>query len=1709
MVLCYGFSVAAPAIVLFFMPPEPLPWDRKDFFKERKHERSESLGSVARWRDSSHRGSREFSRCGSDFHRLPGHGKQGSWHLFPDDSGHGYALSRSSDKMLEEENCRPSVSRGDGKYGRNSRESRGSFSQRDWRGHSWEATTNGSLNLSRRPPDVTIDQRSADDMLTYPSHPHSDFVNTWDQHHTKDQHDKMGGVSGLGSAQRLDREHSLGSIDWKPLKWTRSGSLSSRGSGFSHTSSSRSGGADSNEAKSELHPKNATLIESHSGDGAACATSSAPSEDTISRKKPRLNWGEGLAKYEKKKTEEPDVSASKDGPVLCTSNIEHSNFLGSNLLDKSPKVTGFSDCASPATPSSVACSSSPGVEDKLYGKAVNSDNDVSNLNGSLDPGPQNHLQTFSLNLEKLDIDSLSSLGSSLIGLLQSDDLSSVDPVIASSAAMNKLLIWKADFSKVLEVTEAEIDLLESELKSLKSESGNSCPCPAAYGSSLVACNTKSCEEQVKGCDKVSRPEPLQVCSSADPDVEKMSPSTKVHNIHESGKEEDIDSPGTATSNLQPLIKAVCSCVIGENGHCAGGCDAIQSASSRCLLLCSTSKQASLSARGGSSTAMEVKDGMVAAHGASSCSRSEDILYNAIISSNKEYANTACDEIAQLLPNCCKVGNIGAINDSCSSTGAVREKFAERKRLARIKERVITLKFKALHHQWKEDMRSLSVRKCRPKSHKKLEVGIRTTNSGFQKNRSSIRTRISYPGNNLSLVPTSEIDDFASKLLSDPQVKVFRSTLKMPSLILDQKEKMISRFLCSNGLVEDPLSYEKERAMVNPWTSEEKDIFMEKFAAFGKDFRKIASFLDHKTTADCIEFYYKNHKSECFEKIKQDVRKLGKSYLTNTDLVASGKKWNREINSASLDILSAASVIAGHADRMNGNKKLRSGSSLLEVYGNMKRSKGEDSLLERSYSFDALRDEREVVAADVLAGICGSISSEAMSSCITSSVDPVEGNRDRSLKTNPGKKQLLTPDVTQSIDDDTCSDESCEEMDPTDWTDEERSAFLQAVSSYGKDFAKISRCVGSRSQDQCKVFFSKARKCLGLDLMRPKSVNAGYPVNDDANGGGSDTDDACVVETGSAVDADRSGTKTDEEQPLSVMNTFSDEFNSVEPMALSTDLNKSNNNGAEVDEDAEDVNGMVSDACEMDDMTKPGCGGGDVLYSSDKSGPANGQTAMNMLASVEVVEGEANKLAGSVTESVPCQSNSVVEAKVVSEVSSGGLGKELTGQKQSLPPCLDDRDNKREAVADVAESKSSVLDSSTMVNASPLPAGASCTGLNLEVENKHQTCMSTLPLGNSQSNAKLLLQDTVAVQGEQKVIQDQLPSARNFQGSKDVHCQNSTSKDGQHVHVPSYLMDHIKATSILQGFSLPTKKEVKGEMSCGSSASELPLMSQKIEQTCDHYKSELCSVDSEVTSRNGDVKLFGKILTNPSSNQKTNLNSKGREETGTRHLKMSCKTSTLKFNGHCHQNPDGNSTILKFDRGDYNIGLENVPMKSYGYWDGNKIQTGIPSLPDSAILLAKYPAAFSNYATSSAKLEQQSLHAFTKGNEQNLNGSAFTTREITSSNGVIDYQMFRSRDAPKVQPFMVDMKNRQDTFSEVQRRSGFEAIANLQQQGRGMVGLNGVGRPAIRVGGSHSGVSDFVAAIKMHYSNSDQYGGHNGSIIREDESWGGKKGDLSR
>lgn len=1749
----------AIGVVRLFMPPEPLPWDRKDFFKERKHERSESLGSVARWRDSSsssshHAGSRGFTRWGSaDFRRPPGHGKQGGWHLFPEESGYGYVPSRSADKLLEDESGRRSGFRGDGKYSRSYRDNRGSFGQRDWKvSHAWE-TSNGSYTPGR--PTDNNSQRPGD-MLTQTSSPHGEFTNLRDYHqlHPKDHHDKSSDVklidakasdsSGLTSGQKPD--NSSAAMEWKPLKWSRSGSLSSRGSGLSHSSSSKSmGGVDSSETKVGISTKDVTSVPSPSQDAAACVTSAAPSEEMTSKKKPRLGWGEGLAKYEKKKVGGLDENVSKNV-------MEPAHSVGLSVADKSPRLAAFSDCASPATPSSVACSSSPGIEDKSFLKGSQVDSDLNNLCQSPYPSSQDQQEGFSFNLETMDANSIANMGSSLVELLQLDDPSSMDSGFVRSTALNKLLLLRGDVLKALEMTELEIDSLETERKSLISLCGDHCPCTASSSSLADEANAKPGEND-EISNVVSRPSPLEVFSSGNMDKGGLplgdGRSEEIHAANNA----DVDSPGTATSKFaEPfcLLKGGVTADKVKEGEHAEDVDATQVADvGRGTLSLEISVEKPNASPSRDKTMMLFCEENRDNNSAKMLINSEMMLRKVIVASNKETASKACEVFDKLLPR-----DQSSFDKSRSAYIASPEidpliinNFVMRKRALRFKERAVTLKFKAFHYIWKEDLRLLSLKKVRAKSQKKIESSLRVTLNGHQKNRSSIRSRFSSPVGNLSLVPSSHVLSHASKVLSDSRVKFHRKYLKMPALILDDAERIASRFISTNGLIEDPCAFEKERKMINPWTVEEREIFLDKLATFGKDFSKIASFLDHKTTADCVDFYYKNHKSDTFERTmkKLDFGKRGKSLAANNYLVTSEKRWSREVNAVSLDVLGAASAMAAQQDEFMLERQGCAGGIYMNGYCNSRSSRADCGDLERSSSYDVLGSERETVAADVLAGICGSLSSEAMSSCVTSSVDPGEGSRElKCSKVDFVRKRPFAPEYMENVEEETCSGESSGEMDASDWTDDEKSAFMQAVSSYGKDFALISRFVGTRSVDQCRVFFSKARKCLGLDSLLPICRSRDMPVSEDANGDG-DMEDACGLEISSAICGDKLSSKMDEDLLVKEVDQVESDCKSLN---FRDDLNKSDGNtgsGELSSEYVKDMEIVVPDVCQMRD--------GDEAVSEGVGSISASVGTQKSIADLDVTRVEATGAVGaslvdsaSIREDTDCSYpfSASADGKDAIQACSEGFKNIAWGQEALLPQkCNGDTTHGSSLLCSSGE-----LD--VKINSSCVPADRSpCFGFSLKSESEHQGSVILDPVKKSSSDSwhdekfqgatRSLSSDSAPNYSKNSRILDRMSSTSDGPPNKEKHKQ-FVSNDEYYKHVSgSTLLSQMESSQILRGYPVQLHAQENSGSTSGefsdhkhskpensftrryvvpdfplrkcttskshSSVAELPLLPHTSEQLIGLSKIDVPSLpDTQKQSKSGDFKLFGQILSHPPSQSTPKVNVQDNDEVPQR--KLGRKESDLKPSSN--HNEGGNSAMLKFDRNNYTA-LENVPLRSYGFWDGNRIQ--ISSLPDSALLLAKYPAAFSNFPLPATKLEQHTLHPVSKSSECSLNGvSVFPSREVTNSNGIVDYRLYRSRDELKVQPFAIDVKQRQDACSEMQRYNGFEAVSTgIQHQGRGMIAMNVVGRGGVLVGAPCNTVSDPVTAIKMQFAQSDPLVGHqNGSIVREEESWRGK-GDLGR
>jgi len=98
---------------------------------------------------------------------------------------------------------------------------------------------------------------------------------------------------------------------------------------------------------------------------------------------------------------------------------------------------------------------------------------------------------------------------------------------------------------------------------------------------------------------------------------------------------------------------------------------------------------------------------------------------------------------------------------------------------------------------------------------------------------------------------------------------------LPDMIFSEVEKVRDTFRSTNGLIVDPVKEELERAMVNTWSEEEKQTFIEKLVDFSlrperegvkKNFYAISRFIPNKTTRDCVRFYYLNKRTPFFKQM---------------------------------------------------------------------------------------------------------------------------------------------------------------------------------------------------------------------------------------------------------------------------------------------------------------------------------------------------------------------------------------------------------------------------------------------------------------------------------------------------------------------------------------------------------------------------------------------------------------------------------------------------------------------------------------------------------------------------------------------------------------------------------------------------------------------------------------------------------------------------
>ncbi|KAK4878659.1 hypothetical protein RN001_011165 [Aquatica leii] len=137
-----------------------------------------------------------------------------------------------------------------------------------------------------------------------------------------------------------------------------------------------------------------------------------------------------------------------------------------------------------------------------------------------------------------------------------------------------------------------------------------------------------------------------------------------------------------------------------------------------------------------------------------------------------------------------------------------------------------------------------------------------------------------------------MDNLQEQALED---KKMRSYAVIPPILLDTKERKIV-YKNNNGHIVDMEVEYKSRQFLNVWTPSEKELFKEKYLQHPKNFGVIASYLDRKSVADCVQYYYLSKKTENYKQLLRKSRQRTRSSRNNT------QKVNSSASTSVVDIL---------------------------------------------------------------------------------------------------------------------------------------------------------------------------------------------------------------------------------------------------------------------------------------------------------------------------------------------------------------------------------------------------------------------------------------------------------------------------------------------------------------------------------------------------------------------------------------------------------------------------------------------------------------------------------------------------------------------------------------------------------------------------------------------------------------------------------------
>lgn len=254
-----------------------------------------------------------------------------------------------------------------------------------------------------------------------------------------------------------------------------------------------------------------------------------------------------------------------------------------------------------------------------------------------------------------------------------------------------------------------------------------------------------------------------------------------------------------------------------------------------------------------------------------CDRqTRDARVNPILLANMSYSSGSADDTSptdeQLVREVTSGKHLEAKIESFSVVKPVLvQRFGDREVALLQKNRLLRTEYLSLHERW---LASSAVLDQDTKPGPELEV-IPSTGRTTRRSTAALGDAVRSDLEMEQIIASLGIDE-----ATDPNQLSQKNLAIIPDMISVTHGRVDYVFDDTNHFVTNPSDYFAPYTGIHDWTDAEKEIFLDKFAAFPKQFGIIADYLPNKSAAQCVDYYYL-HKKQLI-----DFRKIVSQYAPN-------------------------------------------------------------------------------------------------------------------------------------------------------------------------------------------------------------------------------------------------------------------------------------------------------------------------------------------------------------------------------------------------------------------------------------------------------------------------------------------------------------------------------------------------------------------------------------------------------------------------------------------------------------------------------------------------------------------------------------------------------------------------------------------------------------------------------------------------------------